>query len=158
MSGIKAIGGSQVGWCRGINSSYPADAEAVVLIRGLVGEMAARAEADVERLAAIRLAVSEAASNAVLHAYNETPGEIHLTAQVVDGELTVLIADDGCGLTGRSPNPGLGWGWKLIADACDDLTIAERGGGGIEMRMHFRLQPSVAGRDDHALPEQFATA
>jgi stage II sporulation protein AB (anti-sigma F factor) len=158
MSVTKALEGSRVGWCRGISSSYPADAEAVVRIRRLVTDMAARADADPERLAAVRLAVSEAATNAVLHAYSETPGQIHLTAQVVDGELTVLIADDGRGLNGPSVNPGLGWGWKLIADACDDLTIAERGGGGIEMRMHFRLQPAVADRGDCAASQQLATA
>jgi serine/threonine-protein kinase RsbW len=131
--------GTTSGGCRGVSSSYPADADAVVLIRRLVSDLAGRADADAERIDAIRLAVSEAATNSVLHGYRDRPGEIHLTAQVIDDELSVSIADDGGGLIDPSESPGLGWGWKLIADACDALTIARRSSGGVEMRMRFQL-------------------
>jgi anti-sigma regulatory factor (Ser/Thr protein kinase) len=131
--------GPQSGWSRDISSSYPAVPETVGALRDEIAELAAGAGATGERLQAVRLAVSEAATNAILHAYRGAPGEIHLTASVLDGELTVLLADDGCGLAEPAVTPGLGWGWKLIADACDALTIAQRSVGGVEMRMCFQL-------------------
>lgn len=133
------MSGTQSGWSRAISSSYPAAAESVRIVRGQISDLAAAAGASGERVQAVRLAVSEAVTNAILHAYRGGPGEIHLTANVVDDELTVLIADDGCGLGEPAQTPGLGWGWKLIADACDALTIAQRSSGGVEMRMRFLL-------------------
>jgi hypothetical protein len=61
-------------------------------------------------------------------------------AATVHGEtLVVTVDDDGCGPCGPSRRPGLGWGWKLIADATDQLTVAEREAGGTRVVMHFRL-------------------
>jgi len=60
-----------------------------------------------DQLEGIRLVVSEAVSNAVLHAYDGDAGEIQVTAAVVPGELWILIADDGFGLRAeRSGNRG----------------------------------------------------
>ncbi len=66
-----------------------------------------------EQLDGVRLAVSEAVTNVVLHAYRDEPGEVHVTARVVDHELWVLIADDGVGLGTPTLRPGLGLGSRL---------------------------------------------
>jgi two-component sensor histidine kinase len=55
----------------------------------------------------------------------------------MDGELWILVADEGCGHQTASANPGLGWGLALIAEACDDFILAERSAGGTEARMRF---------------------
>ncbi len=97
-----------------------------------------------ERLDGVRLAVSEAVTNVVRHAYRGERGEVHLTVRMVDNELWVLVADDGCGLSVPSADPGLGWGLAFITDACDEFTLAERAGGGAEARMVFRLPADAA--------------
>jgi anti-sigma regulatory factor (Ser/Thr protein kinase) len=92
----------------------------------------------------LRLAVSEALTNVVVHAYRGEPGEIILTAAVAGHELWVLIADDGVGMRPRVDGTGLGLGLGLIAQASDELTIAKRTSGGIELRMRFKLRAPQA--------------
>jgi two-component sensor histidine kinase len=88
----------------------------------------------------VRLVVSEAVSNAVLHAYDGEGGEIQVTAAVVPGELWILIADDGAGLRAeRSENRGLGLGLGWMAQFSDGLTLLTRSSGGLEVRLRFNL-------------------
>jgi anti-sigma regulatory factor (Ser/Thr protein kinase) len=128
----------------GLEQSYPAEPETVPLVRRAVAEMARKAGATDEQLDGIRLAVSEAVSNAVLYAYAGTTGEVHVTATVIGPEMTVLVADDGCGPRVPAREPGLGWGWKLIAQTSDMFTIAQRSTGGTETRIRFRIGTDAA--------------
>ena len=124
-----------------LNQSYPAIAESVPRARNDVVAFAVKRGARKQQLDAIRLAVSEAVSNAVVHAYGGTgPGDIHVTAEIAAAELWVLIADDGRGFQAPARNPGLGWGLPLIAHMSDRLEIAERADGGTEIRMRFPLE------------------
>jgi serine/threonine-protein kinase RsbW len=120
--------------------SYPAVPGAVTEARRWAAQAADRAGATPEVVEAVRLAVSEAVTNVVLHAYPDGPGEVRLTLAVADGEFWVLVADDGRGAQSAPVSPGLGWGLALIADACQDCVITERTDGGTELRMSFPLQ------------------
>jgi anti-sigma regulatory factor (Ser/Thr protein kinase) len=117
--------------------SYPAASSSVGPARGAVVELAGRSGATELQLEAIRLAVSEAVTNAIVHGYNRGSGTVYVTAALASGELWVLVSDDGCGFQSPSPNPGLGWGMPLIAHASDEFAIAERAYGGTEVRMRF---------------------
>lgn len=101
--------------------------------------LAGESNATREQIADIRLAASEALTNVILHAYPDVPGEIHVAAAVIDGELWILVADDGGGLSSGSDRSGLGLGLTLIAQASDELSIVKRSNGGTELRMRFRL-------------------
>jgi anti-sigma regulatory factor (Ser/Thr protein kinase) len=129
-----------------LSRSYPAQAGSVRKIREAVRDLAARAGASGAQLDAIRLAVAEAANNVVLHAYRAAPGKIHVTAAAGVGELTVLLADDGCGPNQPARSPGLGWGWKLIAEASDELSISERADGGTEILISWRIGADQSAR------------
>jgi serine/threonine-protein kinase RsbW len=120
--------------------SYPAVAETVPMARAAVTTFAREAGAKGERLEAIRLAASEAVTNAVRHAYDGTVGAVHVSASYVPGEVWILIADSGSGLRIRSPGKGLGLGLALIAQLADEFEIISRGSGGTELRMLFRLR------------------
>ncbi len=122
-----------------LTTCYPAVAASVPEARRVISELAAEAGAPPERVDAVRLAASEAITNAVRHAYRRGGGMVHLTAAVVSGELWILVADDGCGMQVRSDSPGLGLGLGLISQECDDLTILTRASGGTEVRMRFNL-------------------
>lgn len=91
-------------------------------------------EATVKRIA---LAVSEAATNAVLHAFPDGPGRVRVTLTASGDALEVRVADDGIGLTPRQDSPGLGLGLGLIAEVADDLRIGTTQSGGTEILMRF---------------------
>lgn len=119
--------------------TYPALPESVPDARAFAARAAVRAGARSDVIDSLRLAVSEATTNVVLHAYDGTPGELQVTVAVADQELWVLVADDGRGHQSVPDSPGLGWGLALIANACQDFLITERSGGGTELRMGFPL-------------------
>jgi stage II sporulation protein AB (anti-sigma F factor) len=122
-----------------LTESYPAVGGSVPRGREALVQLARAAGADEHTLAAVRLAASEALTNAVVHAYGGGPGAIHVTAAANDGELWMLIADDGCGLTARTSKPGLGMGLALIACVTDYFAVVKRSGGGTEIRMRFAI-------------------
>ena len=123
----------------GINESFAATPASLGPARRSVAALARAAGATRAELDDIRLATSEAVTNAIVHAYRDGPGEIHLTAAVAGGELWLLLADDGCGLDQARRTGGLGLGLILIAQACEEMTIVKRSNGGTELRMRFRL-------------------
>jgi serine/threonine-protein kinase RsbW len=130
-----------------VNESYAACADTVPIARTRIGEFATRSGVTGAVLHSIRLAVSEAVTNVVRHAYRSGAGKVHVTAARLAGEFVVLVADDGCGHQTPAETPGFGWGLALIADAADDFVLTERGDGGTEVRMRFVI-PEAAGRPD----------
>lgn len=91
----------------------------------------------------VRLAISEAVSNAVLHAFRcqERPGTITVSIDVRSGELAeVVVRDDGIGMSQRSDSPGLGLGLGLIGTVADQVEHRSPSEGpGCELWMSFRL-------------------
>jgi serine/threonine-protein kinase RsbW len=129
--------------------SYPAISASVPEARSAVAELAEVAGASEEQRDAVRIAVSEALTNVVVHAYQGGPGMIHVSAAVAADELWVLVADDGCGLHPREDSPGLGVGLALIAEASDGFAVVKRSSGGTEVRMRFVLEAALSPDDDY---------
>lgn len=142
------------------SESYPAVADSVARARAAVTAFAEEAGAGGERLEAIRLAASEAVTNAVKHAYGGGGGgTINLCASYVQDELWLLIADSGSGLRAHSKRPGLGLGLMLIAQLADDFQIHSRAAGGTEVQMRFRLRsPKPRPRPARQLRGSFSSA
>ncbi len=88
----------------------------------------------------VKLAVSEAVSNAVTHAFRgRDAGTISVEARVERDRLIVVIADDGTGMRPNVDSPGLGFGLSLITQmardvrfdsSTDGLTVSMSFGGG----------------------------
>jgi len=77
----------------------------------------------------VRLAVSEALANVVLHAYvGRDPGVMTAEAWCDADDLLVRICDEGHGLVPRLNSPGLGVGISLMASTADDFSVANRNG------------------------------
>jgi serine/threonine-protein kinase RsbW len=95
----------------------------------------------------IRLAVTEACTNCVLH--SPTEGAEHptfiLDAHVEAGELVVIVRDFGGGLLGApAGNGGLGLGMKLIEQLSESSQVSSRPGGGTRVSMRFGVPPEKA--------------
>lgn len=90
-------------------------------------------------LHAIRLAATEAVTNAVMHAFiDREPGRITVIGVTGNDQLEVRVADDGRGMGPRPDSPGLGMGVSLIGRLCATVDLAPGlGGSGTEVRMVF---------------------
>jgi serine/threonine-protein kinase RsbW len=87
----------------------------------------------------VRLAVSEACTNVVTHAYRDEPevGELEVAVVLGDRELTVVVRDRGRGIAPRVDGGGLGLGLPLIAALTRRAEIGDQDGGGTEVSMTF---------------------
>jgi anti-sigma regulatory factor (Ser/Thr protein kinase) len=96
---------------------------------------------------AVTLAVSEAATNVVVHAYvgRDLPGTIEVDATVAEDELWVIVTDTGLGLRPRLDSPGLGLGLAIIAQLADGVDLVRPAAGGLELRMRFALPGELGG-------------
>ncbi len=80
---------------------------------------------------AVGVVVSEAVTNAVVHAYRdrEAPGRVHVSACLDDHGVEVAVDDDGMGMRPRADSPGVGLGLPLMGDLADRVDISSRGPG-----------------------------
>jgi serine/threonine-protein kinase RsbW len=87
----------------------------------------------------IALAVSEACSNVVMHAYRHeaTPGPLAVDAYRDAGEFFVIVRDEGIGMVPRTDSPGLGLGLGLIAGLAERLEIGRQNPAGATITMVF---------------------
>lgn len=102
---------------------------------------------------AIGVVVSEAVTNAVLHAYRdrERPGDVHVSARVERDAVEISVSDDGLGLRPRPDSPGVGLGIPLMADLADHVEITHPRGRGVRIAAHFALM-GPAGPHGRAVP------
>ncbi|MBA2347219.1 MAG: ATP-binding protein [Solirubrobacterales bacterium] len=118
--------------------SLSASPENVAVVRHVLGGIADALDLGPDLLADVRLAVSEACANAVVHAYPEgAPGLLDLEVSAVAGRLDIVVRDHGSGMMPRADSPGFGVGLPLIASVADTLEFTNRDDGGTEVRMSF---------------------
>jgi serine/threonine-protein kinase RsbW len=125
--------------------SWPAEPEHVGQARRLASTAARRAGAEDPVLDAVRLAVSEAVSNAIVHGYRNSPnGAFTVAVEWEDDELRVTVRDEGCGMQPRADSPGAGLGLPLIANLARSFSVTAAPGGGTEVTMTFPLRELAA--------------
>jgi anti-sigma regulatory factor (Ser/Thr protein kinase) len=132
------------------SEEFSAIAESVPRARTAVASFALAAGAIGQQLDAIRLAVSEAITNAVLHAYRAPGGMFQVSASYLPGELWVLIGDDGEGMRPGGQGRGLGLGLAVIAQLAEEFQIIKRSSGGTQLQMRFRLRAAERVRTPQA--------
>lgn len=119
--------------------SVPSTPEAVAEIRSAVCRFAQSRGFHDEKVEAIKLAVSEAVTNAVLHGYSDHPGQVTVVAELEDGgALQVVIADKGRGMLPHRGSDGLGLGVPIMTTLADHVDVTSPSNqGGTEVHMHF---------------------
>jgi serine/threonine-protein kinase RsbW/stage II sporulation protein AB (anti-sigma F factor) len=119
-------------------ATYPSTPSGVGAMRREVAAFAGQAGMGEDGVGDVQLAVSEAATNAVVHAYRETDGHLHVRAHVDGPELIIVVVDTGVGLAPRADSPGLGLGMPLMASVTRRFQVISEGKG-TEVHMTFAL-------------------
>ena len=106
----------------------------------------------------MKIALTEACTNAVVHAYGEERGPLEVTMAVEHGRLVLGVRDRGTGCTrcpARERGPPLGFGLALIASLSDEFghrrrAARDRGADRVRARRRERaaaaIQPSAEER------------
>jgi serine/threonine-protein kinase RsbW len=112
--------------------------EEVRPLRNAVAHFLAAHGIEGEVLADVRLAVSEAVSNAVTHAYaGGDPGPISVEVAITEADVHVAIRDEGGGLRPRPDSPGAGLGLPVMGRLATEIAVAARPQGGTEVLLRF---------------------
>jgi PAS domain S-box-containing protein len=124
------------------------DAEPAVVaeLRRGVAEFARGHGAGEDAINDMTLAVSEAVTNAIIHAFvGRERGRVALTAEAGEDCVLVRVLDDGRGMTPHPESPGLGLGLTMMASMATRCDIREGPSGrGTEVRLAFAT-PGVTG-------------
>lgn len=133
--------------------ALPAEPASVPVLRAALTTWAQELDLGAETLSAVRLTVTEAVTNAVLHAYvGRPPGDVRVLAETSRGQLLVRIIDEGNGLGPRHDSPGLGLGLPMMGRLATQVDLtAGPGGLGTEVRLAFHVAhlpgPEQVGED-----------
>ncbi len=115
--------------------------------RALVAAFVAQADPTIEELADLRCAVSEAFTNATVHAYREKGGIVYITVKLYsDRHVIITVRDTGCGIAdvkqARQPlfttdksGDRSGMGFSVMESFTDHLTVVSHPGGGTRVTM-----------------------
>ena len=111
---------------------------------------AARLDPTLDELADIKTAVSEAVTNAIVHAYPDTLGKVTLRLRLFEeGVLEVQVKDRGVGIpdvdkartplftTGNEERSGMGF--TIMESFMDSLNVTSRPGKGTTVTMKKRI-------------------
>jgi anti-sigma regulatory factor (Ser/Thr protein kinase) len=120
-----------------IRLTLPARPENVAVVRHVLGALAEALDLPRALIEDMRLAVTEACTNVVRHAYNEGGGTIDVVVRPKGGELEVIVEDSGRGLGPSPDTSGPGLGLPLIAALADRLEIDRSVSNGSRLVMSF---------------------
>ena len=104
-----------------------------------------------EEIADLKTAVSEAVTNCIVHAYNNTYGKIYITGSVDEkNTIKIAIRDRGCGITdvkqamtplfttGEGDRAGLGF--TVMESFCDKVTVRSTAGKGTTVTLVKKIE------------------
>lgn len=119
--------------------------------RAAVASFAAQLDPTLEELGDIKTAVSEAVTNAIVHAYPDSLGLIHLRCKILDeGVLEIVVRDRGVGIqdiqqarkpmftTGGAERSGMGF--TIMESFMTALSITSHTGKGTTVKMRRKIQ------------------
>jgi anti-sigma regulatory factor (Ser/Thr protein kinase) len=126
-----------------VQLTLPARAENVAVVRHALGGLGEALALDPQTLSDVKLAVTEACTNVVVHAYGHGDGPMEVAASVDDDVLRVVVRDEGLGILPRPDSPGLGLGLPLIATLTESLELGKGDDDRTEVTMVFRLDEQI---------------
>ncbi len=118
--------------------------------RACVSAFAAQLDPTIEEINDIKTAVSEAVTNCIVHAYNNSIGNIYITAELLeDNSIKIKVRDKGCGIEDvtRAMEPlyttvggeRAGLGFAVMQSFMDKITVSSKKDKGTTVTMIKRI-------------------
>jgi stage II sporulation protein AB (anti-sigma F factor) len=132
-----------------IELEFPAVPEAIPEARRAISEMCEQLRLAVDLAERVRLAVTEAVTNCVLHAFDcgHHAATYMLQSRTEDNALVVVVHDNGVGMASIPtpmhrpiPGIGLGLGLRIIHELADSADVSSKPGAGTRVAMRFVMQ------------------
>jgi len=120
-----------------IRLTLPALPENVAVVRHVIGALSDALELPDVLIEDIRLALSEACTNVVRHAYADGEGTIDVLVRSGGSVFEITVIDAGRGLGASPDTAGPGLGLPLIAALTDDFRVERSEGAGSRLTMSF---------------------
>jgi stage II sporulation protein AB (anti-sigma F factor) len=136
-----------------IKMIFPSGSENVAIARVTAAAFAAQLDLTLNDIEEIKVAVSEAISNAVIHGYGDQPGEIEFTLALDGDRLEFVVTDHGKGIAdieqARQPSfstdpERMGLGFVFMESFMDELVVESAVGKGTTIRMAKRIPAAPA--------------
>jgi serine/threonine-protein kinase RsbW len=126
-----------------VRLTLPARPENIAVIRHVLGAFAEALKLPPDLVEDMRLAVTEACTNVVRHAYDGEDGPIDVVVRPDGDRLDVIVTDRGRGM-GPSPDiEGPGLGLPLIAALAEAIEVQDAPVRGNRLRMSFACRPRL---------------
>ena len=135
-----------------VTLELPAKPEYVLLGRLALSGMLLKGEFSSDAVADLKLALTEACSNSIRHAYADGEGQIRLGVEVGDRCLVLTVRDEGAGFDDSEEAmttyvPGMdeaslsegGMGFSIIRAVVDDFVLERLGEGGTLLTLTKRF-------------------
>jgi anti-sigma regulatory factor (Ser/Thr protein kinase) len=121
-----------------VKLTLPARPEHVSVIRHVLGAFAEALRLPDPLIEDLRLAVTEACTNVVRHAYpGGQTGPVEISIHPLEEAVSVVVSDQGRGIGASSDTNGPGLGLPLIAAIADEVDLQPVPGGGSRVSMTF---------------------
>jgi len=141
-----------------IRLEFDAISENEALARVVIAAFLTQLDPTLEELQDVKTAVSEAVTNAIIHAYQEKGGKIVMGAALTDDELLVSIEDFGVGIENiqRAMEPlfttspeteRAGMGFAFMEAFMDKLEVESVVGVGTKVCMRKKFYPAKVWKD-----------
>jgi serine/threonine-protein kinase RsbW len=126
-----------------VRLTLPARPENVAVVRHVLGAFAESMHLPPSVVDDMRLAVTEACTNVVRHAYDGgDPGPLEIVIRPVGEMIDVIVSDCGRGLAPSPDTAGPGLGMSLIAALAHKLEV-QQAPAGSRLAMSFLCRPAV---------------
>lgn len=133
-----------------IRFAFPSRSENESLARVAVAAFAAQLDPTMEQLTELKTAVSEAVTNAIIHGYQNQPGEVRVSCALAFGTMEVIVEDDGVGIedveqarqplyTSRPELERSGMGITIMENFVDEVRIESTPGRGTRVMLRKTL-------------------
>ncbi|MBQ7873162.1 MAG: anti-sigma F factor [Clostridia bacterium] len=122
------------------------------IARGAVAAFCAQLDPTAAELGDIKCALSEAVTNAIVHAYRDTIGEIYISVELIENSIVrIKVKDKGCGISdvkcARAPlfttdraGERSGMGFTVMESFTDSMRVSSKVGKGTSVTLYKKIE------------------